>query len=38
MRKSEISGISQRYGMERREVDDKNKVDVSVLWRKDVFC
>jgi hypothetical protein len=27
--KSKMSGISQRYGMERREVDDKNRVDIS---------
>jgi hypothetical protein len=29
MRKSEMSEISQRYGMERREVDEMNRVDTS---------
>ena len=33
MRKSEMSEISQRYGMERREVDDKNRVDISAVER-----
>ena len=38
MRKSEMSEISQRYGMERREVDDKNRVDTSGVEKgKDVF-
>jgi len=27
--KSKMSEVSQRYGMERREVDDKNRVDIS---------
>jgi hypothetical protein len=35
--KSKMSGSSQRYGMERREVDDKNRVDISGV-EKDVFC
>ena len=33
MRKSEMSEISQMYGMERREVDDKNRVDISAVER-----